>query len=557
MSKQFSLSRPLPALLAVALAVQCASARADERESLEALRQTTLSLIEALVEQGVLPRAKADAMLAQAKASAAQGQAALDTDNASTKATPRTVRVPYVPQAVKDQIRNEVREEVVAQARAERWGVPNANAAWTERIKVEGDLRLRYQSDRFGSGNLTPNDYVSDGISTAATRAADFLAVNNTFAPTGNTTEDRGRLRLRARLDVNAKVSDSVSTGVRLSTGSATDRVSTNQTLGQNFNKYQVFVDRAFFKIDPTDWLSISGGRIANPWFGTDLIWSENLNFEGVAVTAQWPNNQGSAFQPFATVGAFPIREDAPPKRNRWLYGAQVGAQWQANARTQLKFGLAQYIYKNVEAQVDTDYDLVNKAGASYGQYEYGTGLRQKGNTLVGTNSPIDESDGIDISEVMFGLASKFKPLALTAAARFSHFSPYDLLVSAEYVTNLGYDEDDILRRTGFAVKGRKDGYQLKAAIGHGAVQNLGDWQASIGYRWIGSDAVLDAFTDSDLGLGGTNIQGITLGLQYGVDRNTTLGVRYLSAKQIDSFALGRDGKFSVDTIQVDFNVRF
>jgi hypothetical protein len=555
MSKPFSLPRPLPALLAVALAAQCVSARADERESLEALRQTTLTLIEALVEQGVLPRAKADAMLAQARASAAQAPQA-GTD-ATAKAASRTVRVPYVPQAVKDQIRNEVREEVVAQARAERWGVPNATAAWTERIKVEGDLRLRYQSDRFGSGNLTPDGYVLDGQSTAATRAADFLAVNDTFAPTGNTTADRGRLRLRARLDVNAKVSDSMSTGVRLSTGSATDRVSTNQTLGQNFNKYQVFVDRAYFKIDPTDWLSISGGRIANPWFSTDLVWSENLNFEGVAVTAQWPNSQADAFQPFATVGAFPIREDAPPKRNRWLYGAQIGAQWQANARTQLRFGLAQYIYKNIEGQVDTDYDLVNKAGASYGQYEYGQGLRQKGNTLVGTNSPIDEADGINISEVIFGLASKFKPLALTAAARFSHFSPYDLLVSAEYVTNLGYDEADILRRTGFPVKGRKDGYQLKAAFGNGTVQNLGDWQASVGYRWIGSDAVLDAFTDSDLGLGGTNLQGLTLGLQYGVDRNATLGVRYLSAKQIDSFAIARDGKFSVDTIQVDFNVRF
>lgn len=555
MSKPFSLPRPLPALLAVALAAQCVSARADERESLEALRQTTLTLIEALVEQGVLPRAKADAMLAQARASAAQAPQA-GTD-ATSKTASRTVRVPYVSQAVKDQIRNEVREEVVAQARAERWGVPNATAAWTERIKVEGDLRLRYQSDRFGSGNLTPDGYVLDGQSTAATRAADFLAVNDTFAPTGNTTEDRGRLRLRARLDVNAKVSDSMSTGVRLSTGSATDRVSTNQTLGQNFNKYQVFVDRAYFKIDPTDWLSISGGRIANPWFSTDLVWSENLNFEGVAVTAQWPNSQADAFQPFATVGAFPIREDAPPKRNRWLYGAQIGAQWQANARTQLRFGLAQYIYKNIEGQVDTDYDLVNKAGASYGQYEYGPGLRQKGNTLVGTNSPIDEADGINISEVIFGLASKFKPLALTAAARFSHFSPYDLLVSAEYVTNLGYDEADILRRTGFPVKGRKDGYQLKAAFGNGTVQNLGDWQASVGYRWIGSDAVLDAFTDSDLGLGGTNLQGLTLGLQYGVDRNATLGVRYLSAKQIDSFAIARDGKFSVDTIQVDFNVRF
>ena len=39
----------------------------SERESLEALRQTTLALIEALVQSGTLSREKADALLADAK----------------------------------------------------------------------------------------------------------------------------------------------------------------------------------------------------------------------------------------------------------------------------------------------------------------------------------------------------------------------------------------------------------------------------------------------------------------------------------------------------------
>lgn len=539
------------------LACWAPQAQADERESLETLRQTTLGLIDALVDQGVISRAKADAMLQSAKGKATAQLAANPAPAPAAKAAP-TVRVPYVPQNVKDQLRNEIREEVVAQARAERWGVPNSSAAWTDRIKIEGDLRLRYQADRFGKDNSSVNAY-ADSLYTSAlsTRAADF---NNLST---NVEDNRSRLRLRARLDVTAKVSDHVATSLRISTGSATDRVSTNQTLGQDFNKYTLLLDRAFVKVDPTEWLSISGGRIPNPWFNTDMVWSDNLNFEGLAMTARWPTELANGWQPFATLGAFPIREDAPPSRqDRWLYGVQVGANWQINAQTQVKFGVAQYQYKNLEGRKDPDFTFNGGAGASYGQYEYGKNLRQKGNTLFFTNNELDGlNSGVDAGLLQpdyLGLASRFEPLTLTVAARFAQFSPYSLMVSGEYVTNTAYDESEIRARTQLDnVKGRKDGYHLKVAFGEPVVQQLGDWQASLSYRWIGSDAVLDAFTDSDLGLGGTNLRGFTLGLQYGVDRNSAVGIRYLNARQIDSFAVNGNQKFSADSLQVEFNVRF
>jgi Putative porin len=546
--------------MAVTLACVATAAHADERESLEALKQTTLGLIEALVEQGVLPRAKADAMLAAAQQKAAAIRAASPAaPPVAADAKPGTIRVPYVPQAVKDQLRNEIREEVVAQARSERWGVPNSAAGWTDRIKIEGDLRLRHQIDTFGKDNSTVDDYLSSTIGTDnATRAADF-----NFYET-NLSEQRQRLRLRARLDINAKVSDAVSTGLRLSTGSGTDRVSTNQTMGRDFNKYSIFLDRAYMKIEPTEWLSVSGGRIPNPWFNTDMVWSENLNFEGLAVNARWPEAGANGIQPFFTAGAFPIRDEAPPvQKGRWLYGLQVGANWQVNASTLLRFGVAQFNYKNLEGQVDNDYNVngFDGAGTSYGQYQYGAGLRQKGNTVFFTNSPehLDSTTGAPIKSIL-GLASKFQPITFTAAGRFAQFSPYSLLVSAEYVINPGYDQNEINKRiaaSGAVVNGRNTGYQVKAVFGHPVVQQFGEWQVSAGYRWIGSDAVLDGFTDSDLGLGGTNLRGFTLGLQYGLDRNTSVGLRYLSARQIDPFSISGDTRFSADTFQVDLNVRF
>ena len=140
MNKHLSFRRP--ALIALALAMALAlPAQADERESLETLRETTRSLIDALVESGVLPKDKADALIqaAQAKAAASLAQKAQEPKPAQVTAEGKPVlRVPYVPDSMRAQIRDEVKEEVVAQARAERWGVPNA-PSWTSRIKIESE----------------------------------------------------------------------------------------------------------------------------------------------------------------------------------------------------------------------------------------------------------------------------------------------------------------------------------------------------------------------------------------------------------------------------------
>jgi len=49
------------------------------------------------------------------------------------------------------------------------------------------------------------------------------------------------------------------------------------------------------------------------------------------------------------------------------------------------------------------------------------------------------------------------------------------------------------------------------------------------------------------------------LGLQYGLYRNTTVGLRYLSAKSLDTTLNSAypDAFYKVNTLQVDFNVRF
>ncbi len=550
----------LPLALAAALvpALWAAQAHAQapapgERESLEAIRQTTLALIEVLVDNGTLSREKADAMLVQAQARAAAALAA------APKPAPPPVRVAYVPQTVRDELRAEIREEVLAQARMERWGVPNATAEWTDRIQIEGDLRVRGQADRPDKANPSPQDFLAASLG-GTTRAADFAAGTATGLALGSTQDERERLRLRARLGITAKVSDTVTAGIRLATGSATDRVSTNQTLANNFNRYQFMVDRAFVKLDPVEWASISAGRFANPWFGTDLTWSDNLNFDGLSATLQRPADPASTWRPFATVGYFPIRESAGPSRNRSLVGAQIGTQWEASPRARFKLGVAQYRYRGFEGHIDGDFDPITGPGRSYGQYEYEAGLRQRGNTLFLTNNAQELAGGLTPAGALWGQAARFKPVAITAAAEFSHFAPFFIGISGEYVRNTAFDRQEILQRTGVQLDdARDDGAGVRVTLGAQQVRNQGDWQLSLGYRWLGSDAVPDAFVDSDLGLGGTNVRGVTAGILYGISRDTQLGLRLLSGRTISSPTVqpGANDRYGVFSMQVDLNVRF
>ncbi|MBT0962707.1 putative porin [Denitromonas iodatirespirans] len=556
--------------LAIALALGCSTAFADERQSLEALQHTTMSLIEVLVENGVLKREQADAMVQEAERRAAQAVA----QKAAEAPAAGAVRIPYVPQIVRDQIRDEIKQEVLAEAKEDRWAAPNAIPEWVSRIQWEGDVRLRFQSDRYADDNTPAANYanalgVTPGTGVPAvsgsgapyvTRNAGAAEVSDNGTAIGNVTDDVNRWRVRARLGVLARLSNSVSAGVRMATGNTGDRVSTNQTLGQNLNKYTFVLDRAYINYAPFEWLKLSGGRIPNPWFATDLVWDDDLNFEGVAATASYPF-KGGCISPFVTAGWFPLRPETPGQReDRSLQGVQLGLNLRAAEDVRFRFGVAQYDYKNIEGRVDNAYTLGVGAGASYGQYGYETGLRAKGNTLFTTNSSLDGTafPAQSGSNPIWGLAAKFKPLVLTATADLASFDPVHVMVSAEYVKNLAFDRDEIFRRTGLRMSDGSDrAYLLRLAVGMPSIKEVGDWNASITYRNVGSDSVLDAFTDSDFGLGGTNMKGYTLSFAYGLDNRTSLGLKYSSAKTVDSPTLLRGEQFGVDTLQLDLAVKF
>jgi hypothetical protein len=115
-----------------------------------------VNLVRALVKQGALDADVGTALIQQAEAEAAQARAA-NQRNVSSELPPApngAIRVPYIPETVRAQIKDELRNEVMKEARVERWASPDEAAPdWTRRITLHGDVRVRSQSELYARTN--------------------------------------------------------------------------------------------------------------------------------------------------------------------------------------------------------------------------------------------------------------------------------------------------------------------------------------------------------------------------------------------------------------------
>lgn len=532
-------------------AVAAGPAMADDVEEVRSLRDTTIALVKALVEQGVLSQAKADELIRKAEeagkhpsnppgavagaATPPAGQPGTTPGNGAAAGAPPVIRVPYVPESVKQEIRDEVKKEVVAEAKQDRWGVPGVLPSWIDRFTFSGDVRVRGQADRFPSDNL-PN------ASPLVFQQPDFGAYN-----INNTEDPRNRLRLRVRFGTDVHVTDGVDVGIRLTTGSAGsggDPSTENENLGNYNTRATVGFDRAFITYKPLSWLYFTGGRLGNPFFSpTTLVWGDDLSLQGVLLGLK---PKFGPVQTFVTAGAFPIQDMDPSpfssSRSKWLYGYQAEALWQVTSNLSATLAGSWYDYRHLEGFLNPTIVSTEFNGTA-------APFRQKGNSVFDINSLANTFNGTQ--NYLIGLDSRFREANLSISIDWVPFWNKHVVANADWVRNYGFDQQEILARTGQDVQPRVIGMQERLGFGDVSYDKRNAWQVYVGYRRIERDAVVDAFTDADFRLGGTNAQGYYLGGRYAFVPNTTFGVRWYSAKQIDGPPL------AIDVLQLDLIASF
>jgi len=533
----------------------------------------TINLIRLLVEQGVLKQDKAEALIAQAQHEAVQAQKAASAGTAvaaGPTAAPGDVRVQYVPVAVRDQIRDQVKAEVMATAKQENWAQPNTFPDWVSRISFDGDIRLRDES-RFYSG-------------TNSNEIVDFAKLNNngpydvnpnsstSLPPLLNTREDRENLlRLRARLGMKAVIAPDWTAGIRIGTGSDNSPVSTTQTLGGGFGKKDIWLDQGYLTWKATSELTLTGGRFTNPFFSTDMLYSNDLNFDGVAAIFDHKLNRDWGV--FGTVGAFPIEYtndtsssngfDKEDSDNKWLYGAQIGANWAINSSNRLKGALAYYRFDDIEGQRSSPCEPW--AGAPGCDTDGSrSAFMQKGNSvfLLRDITPNPLNPATTPQPQFVGLASEFNLLDLNLVWDADLPENFKLRSQANYVHNLGYDEGDMRTRSAGQIVNNLDSdgniesganaWMVQFTLGNELdLKKQGDWNLFAGYKYIQPDALPDGFNDSSFHLGGTNAKGYFLGGNYGLAKNVVASGRWLSSEAVYG------APFDIDVLQLEINTRF
>ncbi|MDP9782342.1 putative porin [Pseudomonas fluorescens] len=530
----------------------------------------TINLIRLLVQQGVLKQDQADGLIAQAEREAVQARQAATAVATTPTGAPGDVRVQYVPNIVREQIRDQVKAEVMATAKQENWAQPNTFPDWVSRISFDGDIRLRDES-RYYSG-------------TNSNEIVDFARLNDkgpydvnpnsssSLPPLLNTREDRENLfRLRARLGMKAVIAPQWTAGIRIGTGSDNNPVSTTQTLGGGFGKKDIWLDQGYLTWKPSDELTLTGGRFANPFLSTDLLYSGDLNFDGVAANFNHKLNQDWGV--FGTVGAFPVEytndtstsngSDKEESDNKWLYGAQLGANWAINDSNRIKGALAYYRFDDIEGQRSSP---CQPWAGDPGCDSDGSrvAFMQKGNTVFLlrdiTPNPLNPSTTPQPQYV--GLASEFNLLDLNLAWDTDLPEDLKLRSQAHYVHNLGYDEGEMRKRSAGQsannldengeVESGANAWMLQFTLGNSLeLKREGDWNLFAGYKYIQPDALPDGFNDSSFHLGGTNAKGYFLGGNYGLASNVFATGRWLSSEAVYG------APYDIDVLQLEINTRF
>lgn len=373
--------------------------------------------------------------------------------------------------------------------------------AWTQRIKVKGDVRVRTQVD-WGK-NRAP-------------------------------AHQRTRNRVRARIGLEGKVNDQVKAGVKIVTG-GTDARSTNQTLDNNFQTYDARLDQYYIKWTPKldakkiGKVNVWGGKFKNPFKKTDLLWDGDINPGGFAVQYMSPAFTDSVFPPTNIYG-----------NGGFLWLDELGTSQYDAYMTVLQGGIKTEINADWGATLDL-------AGAWYG-LSHVKGKSYSRLWSAGTNT-LTTDDGTNVYAQGFSL--------IDIIAEYDAKKLFDLNLAhgiySDFIWNTDVSDDDFAWKAGAYIgkkKPKKQGqwklYGEYRYIERNAVPDFMPDSDFVGFLQNG--------TSSD---GGTNGQGFVGGLKYALLKNTVLGLKYYYCKPIETASGGSNFEAPFNRFQMDVVVKF
>lgn len=533
------------------------------------------------------------------------GTSAVD---ASRREMEEDMRVTYVPAPVRKQLTEDIRRELGLRLGGGEQKTPPGLPTLLARLKPEGEIRFRYEADLYPEGNDNTGAFPNFN---AINTGAPFQINGTEFAPQWNTDQNRSRYRMLVRLGTGIELGDNFSAGVRVATGDNNSPVTANQSFGLanqgqggQFSKYAIWLDRAYIRYDlggggpDTGMLAVGApssmvgpgelggagmtlwfGRFDNPFFSTPIIFDNDLGFDGAAIRLTY--NHEDIFIPSVVAGAFPVfntdlnyssnQPQKYPSYDKYLFAIQGGTQVNITKNWSTQLAAAYYSFYNIEGQLSSPYVQYSEDDAGDTDNSRPS-FAQKGNTyrpLRNIVLPPGADPATYPQYQYYGLATPFQNLAFTGKLSYDGWDPVRVSLVGEFVRNLAFnssainevavnnrgevvaDDPNIDTAEIGAFEGDANAWLIDLEAGHAELDKLGAWQMSFGYRWIGSDAVVDGFNDSDFGLGGSNMKGFTVAARLALSPHVFLGFRWFGSESIAG------PQYDMNILQLDLGAKF
>lgn len=303
------------------------------------------------------------------------------------------------------------------------------------------------------------------------------------FFQEGNPT--RQRERMRARLNITGKITDEVSGGLSVASGTLDDVNSTNQSLTGFFTRKTIGFDKYYLTYKPK-WakpLTLQAGKATYPWFRTPLTFDNDVNPEGLSQTLSF-DLKSPGLKNITVVGFQLPFNEVGSGYDSFIFGGQIQARFKATDRTSFA------IYAS-----GVNFNRADPIAAAIGA---GT-LRP---SLANSNTFITNSSG-----TVTGYASKFAYLDLISVVDYKLSARWPMTLTFNFVNNTR------------AATQERSAYM--ADITFGQLKEAKDIQFGYSYWWVEKDAVIGAFNESDL-RSSTNVKNHRLLLGYQGFNNVT-----------------------------------
>ncbi len=408
------------------------------------------------------------------------------------------------------------------------------NTAISE-LKLYGDLRLRYQYD---------------------SKDAQLLRDQGG----GANVSQQSRWRFRLRLNADFKLAESVFGGIELQTSQAAD--SGMQTYENGFNDYSIFISKAFVGWKPNAWLTVTGGKLGNPFYSTELTWDPDINPTGVAEVIA-----------FHKLGAESNEAAAGYSKD----GKETKAVAAAEKPWELSLVAGQFIYDDNRESGGPDSDLSTDAYLFETQliasYKFGgtkvtfapawfTYINGSLSDLDNANPFVDPVAGLggtrnlnlllapgDISFKVAGLKTKiYWDFSYNLEGRKRVEDIYGL------ANVVGAPQHESI-----------DDFAYMVGVQFGENKKAGDWAFYANWRQTGLGAVDPNVNDSDYAQAELNTRGVKVGAVYNLSDFANLGVSYGYAWNLRDTLYGGQttggtaiaDSNEIQVFQVDLNVKF